>query len=207
MKTAGIEVAAKTLAVVLSDGTTPGKAQEYANSTSGHQALVKALTRAGVERICLEATGAYHLDLALALDAAGLAVMVVNPKASKRFAEALATRNKTDAVDAGVLSEFAQRMPFERWPPAKAPPPRRWCWRTCASGTSVNKSFAILKALAGADPIGVRELARRVGRAVRAVHADAQRLAAIGLIDKTADGKLHFPYEAVRIELGWRAAA
>ena len=121
MKAAGIDVAAKTLAVVLSDGKTQGKAQEYANSASGHPALVKALRQAGVERICLEATGAYHLDLALALEAAGLAVMVVNPKASKRFAEALATRNKTDAVDAGVLAEFAQRMPFERWqPPAAA---------------------------------------------------------------------------------------
>jgi transposase len=54
------------------------------------QALVKVLKRAGVERICLEATGTYHLDLALALEAAGLAVMVVNPQASKRFAAALA---------------------------------------------------------------------------------------------------------------------
>jgi len=108
-------VSAKTLAVVLSDGPTSGKAQEYANSASGHQALVKTLIGAEVERICLEATGAYHLDLALALEAAGLSLMVVNPKASKRFAEALATRNKTDAVDAGVLAQFAQRMPFEPW--------------------------------------------------------------------------------------------
>ena len=34
---------------------------------------------AGVQRVCLEATGIYHLDLALALDAAGVALMVVNP--------------------------------------------------------------------------------------------------------------------------------
>ena len=120
MKTAGIDVAAKTLAVVLSDGGKPGKAQEHANNASGHQALVKVLTRAGVERICLEATGTYHLDLALALEAAGLAVMVVNPQASKRFAAALAKRNKTDAIDAAVLAEFAQRMPFERWQPPTA---------------------------------------------------------------------------------------
>ena len=67
--------------------------------------------------------------------------------------------------------------------------------------------FAILKALAGTGPIGVRELARRVGRDVRAVHADAQRLAGIGLIEKSADGKLLFPYDAFDIRLGWRAAA
>jgi predicted transcriptional regulator len=90
-----------------------------------------------------------------------------------------------------------------------APQPPRYLFDTAEAllDTLSGNRFAILKALAGAGPIGVRELARRVGRDVRAVHADAQRLAAIGLIDKTADGKLHFPYEAVRIELGWRAAA
>lgn len=73
--------------------------------------------------------------------------------------------------------------------------------------TLTGNRFAILKALAGAGPIGVRELARRAGRDVRAVHADAQRLASIGLIDKTEDGKLHFPYDGVHIEIGWRTAA
>lgn len=73
--------------------------------------------------------------------------------------------------------------------------------------TLTGNRFAILKALAGAGPVGVRELARRVGRDVRAVHTDAQRLALIGLIEKTADGKLLFPYDAVRVELDWRAAA
>lgn len=67
--------------------------------------------------------------------------------------------------------------------------------------------WAILKALIGAGPLGVRELARRVGCDVRAVHADAQRLASIGLIEKTEMGQLHFPYEAVDVHLGWYAAA
>lgn len=67
--------------------------------------------------------------------------------------------------------------------------------------------FAMLKAFCGGDPIGVRELARRVGRDVRAVHADAQRLIGIGLIDRAGNGKLHFPYSGVHLELDWRAAA
>ncbi len=41
--------------------------------------------------------------------------MVVNPKAAKRFAETMQTRTKTDAVDAAVLAQFAQRMPFKSW--------------------------------------------------------------------------------------------
>jgi predicted transcriptional regulator len=42
---------------------------------------------------------------------------------------------------------------------------------------------------------------------VRAVHADAQRLVKIGLIDKTEDGKLLFPYSGVHLDLDWCAAA
>jgi len=134
MKTAGIDVAYKTLAVALGEGEKLGKAREFANTASGHQALIKMLKGARTERICLEATGAYHLDLALALDAAGLAVMVVNPKAAKRFAEALETRNKTDAVDAGVLAQFALRMPFKPWQrPSAAALELRACARRLAA--------------------------------------------------------------------------
>lgn len=115
MTVAGIDVAHQTLAVVIRTGEKAAKLEEFANTPSGHQALLTRLTQAGVERLCLEATGSYHLDLALALDAGGLALMVVNPKAVKRFAEALMTRTKSDAVDAAVLAEFAQRMPFEAW--------------------------------------------------------------------------------------------
>ncbi len=66
--------------------------------------------------------------------------------------------------------------------------------------------WAILKALTGAGPVGVRELARRVGRDVKGVHTDAQALAACGVIDKTVDGKLLFPYDAVRVEFMLQAA-
>jgi transposase len=115
MNTAGIDVAHKTLVLAVGTEEALGKVREFANTPSGHAALIKALQSARVERVCLEATGSYHLDLALAIDAAGIALMVLNPKAAKRFAEALLTRNKSDTVDAGVLAQFARRMPFEPW--------------------------------------------------------------------------------------------
>jgi transposase len=114
-KVAGIDVAYKTLALVIREGEKAGKVREFANTASGHQALIKVLKSAGAARVCLEATGSYHLDLALALDDAGVALMVVNPKAAKHFAAALMTRTKSDAVDAGMLAQFAQNMPFEPW--------------------------------------------------------------------------------------------
>ncbi|EXJ13362.1 hypothetical protein D779_3834 [Imhoffiella purpurea] len=66
--------------------------------------------------------------------------------------------------------------------------------------------WAIVKALTGTGPLGVRELARRVGRDVKGVHTDAQMLAGCGLIDKMEDGKLHLPYDEVRLELVAKAA-
>lgn len=115
MHVAGIDVGYKSLFVVVAKSTTVGKAREFDNQASGHQAVIKALRKARVDRICLEATGLYHLDLAVALVEAGFELMVVNPKAAKRFAEAMLERHKSDPIDATLLSEFAQRMPFKPW--------------------------------------------------------------------------------------------
>jgi predicted transcriptional regulator len=60
--------------------------------------------------------------------------------------------------------------------------------------------WGLLEALTGAGPLGVRELARRVGRDVKGVHTDAQSLLLCGLLDKTADGQISFPYEAVHVD-------
>jgi len=74
--------------------------------------------------------------------------------------------------------------------------------------TTLNANrWAILKALTGAGPLGVRELARRVGRDVKGVHTDTRLLSQCGLIDKTDDGKLHLPYDEVRLELVAKAHA
>jgi transposase len=52
-------------------------------------------------RVCLEATGVYSLNLALALQrTTRVEVMVVNPRAIKDFQRARLTRAKTDRVDA-----------------------------------------------------------------------------------------------------------
>ncbi|MBK5931980.1 hypothetical protein CCR82_15935 [Halochromatium salexigens] len=89
------------------------------------------------------------------------------------------------------------------------PQPPRYLFRTQEDllDTLNSHRFAILKALAGAGPIGVQELARQVGRDLSEVHEDARQLSAIGLIDKTDGGKLQFPYDAIDIHLGWQAAA
>ena len=60
--------------------------------------------------------------------------------------------------------------------------------------------MAILKAMNGASPLGVRELAQRPGRDVKGVHTDAQALLACGVIQKTKDAKLLCPCDEVQVE-------
>ena len=65
---------------------------------------------------------------------------------------------------------------------------------------------SLYKALCGAGPVSTREAARRVGRDVKAVHADATALLLAGLLDRTADGQIEFPYDAVKVEFLLQAA-
>ena len=62
------------------------------------------------------------------------------------------------------------------------------------------KRWEILEALAGQGEIGVRELARRLHREVKSVHRDTESLAAGGVIEKTVQGKLVFPYTRIVLE-------
>ena len=130
MVVAGIDVGAKNLVVAIEKEGKPAKPQTFENSPQGHRRLLKVFRKTKVERVILEATGTYHLDLAIALDQAqGLEVMVANPKASKRYAEARMSRTKTDAVDAVLLCDFGRHMPFEPW---RCPPAEVLALRACA---------------------------------------------------------------------------
>ena len=62
------------------------------------------------------------------------------------------------------------------------------------------KRLDLLKALCGAGPVSIREAARRAGRDVKAVHGEVAALLKAGVIDRTADGRIVFPYEAVKVE-------
>ncbi len=62
------------------------------------------------------------------------------------------------------------------------------------------KRWDLLKAMAGAGPMTIREAARRAGRDVKAVHGDIQSLLKAGILQKTDEGKVVFPFDAVHID-------
>lgn len=86
---AGIDVGAEELILVIRKNSTAYKSQTFTNTPADRVRLVKKLVGIHGVIVCLEATGVYHFDLSIALHDAGVALMVVNPKASHNFAKVL----------------------------------------------------------------------------------------------------------------------
>lgn len=74
-------------------------------------------------------------------------------------------------------------------------------WRTLSP-----KRWDVLKAMTGAGALSLREVARRVKRDVKGVHTDVHALLNAGLLDKTDDGKIIFPFDAVHVDFMLQAA-
>ena len=68
------------------------------------------------------------------------------------------------------------------------------------------KRWEVLKAMAGQEPLTIREVARQVGRDVKAVHGDVHALIDTGLLEKTETRRVAFPFDAIRVEFTLRAA-
>lgn len=103
----GIDVGKVKCAVSLFDGE---HFQDFSVSSSP-QELLKLITPhlpedPGEVLLVMEATGVYHLKLALFLKERGYPVSVVNPFVVKKYAEMLQRRAKTDSVDARTLAQF-----------------------------------------------------------------------------------------------------
>jgi len=68
------------------------------------------------------------------------------------------------------------------------------------------KRWELVKTLCGAEPMSIREAARRVGRDVKAVHSDVTALLNAGLLDRNENGKIVFPFDAIKVEFLLQAA-
>lgn len=76
------------------------------NKVSAFGNLIAELIALRPARIVLEATGGLELPVVNALHAAGLPVLVINPRQVRDFAKALGQLAKTDRLDARVLAHF-----------------------------------------------------------------------------------------------------
>lgn len=68
------------------------------------------------------------------------------------------------------------------------------------------KRWELVRVMAGAGPLRIREVARRLHRDVKAVHGDVHALLNAGILHKTEDGRMLFPFDAIRVDVMLRAA-
>ena len=80
------------------------------NDEASARTLATELKALQPEAVILEATGGYELVCVAALAAAGLPVVVVNPRQVRDFARATGQLAKTDRIDADILALFGERV-------------------------------------------------------------------------------------------------
>jgi transposase len=103
----GIDVSKATLDVA---ALPDGESWTVTNDELGLAELAPRLVALAPVLVVLEATGGFEMLAALTLAQAGLPVAVVNPRQVRDFARAMGQLAKTDALDAGLLAAFAQRV-------------------------------------------------------------------------------------------------
>lgn len=107
----GIDVSKDSL-----DVATPEGVSQWDNLPQGHSALIEQLANWTIESIIIEATGGYERPLVAELLAAGLPVIVVNPRQVRDFARATGRLAKTDSLDAQVLAQFGKAVKPQQRP-------------------------------------------------------------------------------------------
>ena len=60
--------------------------------------------------------------------------------------------------------------------------------------------------MTGQGDVTIREVARQLERDVKAVHGDVQALLKAGVVERTADAHIIFPYDAVHVDFTLRVA-
>src|SRR5439155_23258800 len=115
----GNEVATAQLDMALRPS---GERWAVANDASGVATLVDRVQTLHPTLMVLEATGGFERAVTSALAAAGLPVVVVNPRQARDCARATGQLAKTDALDARALAHFADVIrPLPRPLPAAQP--------------------------------------------------------------------------------------
>jgi len=115
--TAGIDTAKDKLDIAVH-----GQAHTFSvkNNIGGWKVLAAELTKAGVTRVGIEATGGYERGVVRHLQAEGFSVLVMQPLQVKAYARLHLRRAKNDSIDATLIAACASAID-----PASAEPDPR----------------------------------------------------------------------------------
>jgi transposase len=87
-----------------------GEVWTVSNDETGIQELLQRLRPRDPVLVVIEATGGYERGVVAALAAAGIPLVVANPRQVRDFARSTGQLAKTDRIDAQVLALFAERV-------------------------------------------------------------------------------------------------
>jgi len=171
----GIDVSKQTLDVVI----LPERGRfTVRNDGIGIRRLVRALSARSPHRIVLEATSSLHIAVTDALSAAGLPVVVANPRHVRDFARSIGQLAKTDALDAYVIARYAEAVspPIRQLPDAAT---RELQALIARRRQLVEMRTAEMNHLCSAHPTVAPEIRRSITAFDRKVAAVERRIAAV----------------------------
>lgn len=115
-KVLGIDVSKETLDISIYDGNS----HFHKTLSNKPSCLLKYLQKYSLEsiHIVMEATGIYHLRIAMSVHEKGYNVSIVNPLIIKRYSEMKMSRVKTDKADAKIIAEFGYEQTPQTFNPA-----------------------------------------------------------------------------------------
>jgi len=103
----GVDISKETLDVHIHP---VGLSRRFRNDTKGLKLLLSWLRSYPVARIVYEPTGPYHHAFERRLGESGLPLAKINPRRTRRFADAIGRQAKTDAIDAAMLAKFGAML-------------------------------------------------------------------------------------------------
>jgi transposase len=111
----GVDVSSATLDARVGRSGATGR---FANTADGITELAAFCRDHGVALVAMEATGGYERQAFGLLWAHAVPAAIVNPRAVRRFAEAMGFLEKTDRIDSGLIAWFAEARRIVPQPPA-----------------------------------------------------------------------------------------
>ncbi len=111
----GVDVSSKVLDARVGRA---GPSAQFARTAEGIAALAAFCQEHGGALVAMEATGGYEKLVHGLLWAQGVPAAIVNPRAVRRFGEAMGFLEKTDRIDAGLIAWYAEVKRIAAQPPA-----------------------------------------------------------------------------------------
>lgn len=174
----GVDVSSAALEAAIGRN---GPVEPFANNPAGIAALARFCQAHRVELVVMEATGGYERLAFGLLWAHGVPAAIVNPRAVRRFAEAMGVLEKTDRIDSGIIAWFAEAKPIAPQAPARPAQQRLAAWVTRLRQLTELRTAQHNQRRLVTDPLARRsfdELLQLLNRQIKALASQI-----VGLID------------------------